>query len=235
MEFIIKENSGTGLKEIFKEVKSLFGKTKLKKVSPDEYYRYSRDYLLSSKGNYSICPKLKGSNMLEYLTEKSNYNNQHFTSDFNCRTIWKLNIKNEQIIGFGPLQIKNFSGTMEVRTEDGTLVFSPMDIQFSLPVNSTIMASTRILELLLQNACNGIYQNARDVEEYNIQVRKDCNLPLDTPLYVCEECGETFANLDEFFCHLIKEAHFDSILTSHPFDKEVLRVKKLVEENRQKA
>lgn len=231
-EYVVIKNKETKLKEVFREVKTIFGKKKLKKVSLDEYYSFTRNSLKENKNGYRISPKVKGEDSISYLANKSVYNREHFVSDFDFRTTWSLTLKEENHYLENNKPVKDLNFDLVVYDTKGNILFGSKDFIFTTEESEDSEAIRELLEYLYQNACNGIYQTARDIEGYILASRKVYQVQEDAPLYKCEECGELFYSLNEFFYHLIEEGHLDSILTTFPFDKEVLRVKKLVETKR---
>lgn len=233
-EYYVCRDEETGRILYLKPKKSLILKRdtgKFEEVTQEEYYGYSRNNLIT-KGFYTMNPSISGTTLQEYLLKKSIFANKHKFSDFNCRTIWNLlnaktSTKEANLPGFeGPVKITTLSGDLLVKDSND----NPMFVQEGYSIVLLGDASVRYLELLCQNACNGIYQSARDIEAFIAEADKlDKKGP--HPYYVCETCGETFNDLNAFLCHLIETKHKDSIIENHPYDREIIRVKNLIENN----
>lgn len=215
--------------DTFKMIKPIFRKAKKVKVSKNDFFNFSANCLRKEK-KYTICPSIDGLSMDTYLKEKAFYNNKHFFSDFNTRTTWFFDIANEEVevVEYDEedekIYLVHLTGKVRVYLPDGNLLFEMDNFKFNYA--NFFKYSKRYVELLLQNACNGIYQSARDIDEIHKELYASANK--DLPIWGCDTCNETFNNVDEFYCHLIEEGHNDGIFTSHPFDKEAQRVKQLV-------
>ena len=224
--------------EINETKKSWFGRKRKKKVTETNFFSFSKDEL-ERTGSYAIVPHIeKGAikySILQYLEDKAKFNLKNNLSDFNFRTIWKFKINKEETNSTNGVELKTTIGELNCYDEKGRPVLSPLTMEFTMPITDKGgVPSSRTIELLIQNACNGKYQTARDIEEYEYSFMHDMGDTIGRNLYYCEECGEEFKNLNEFFYHLIDQEHFDSILTSHKYDKEVLRVKELIERKKSK-
>lgn len=227
VDFIVKTQDGR-ITEIFKNVKGIFKKNKLKKVSSKELFTFTRTCF--EKDRQFIIPSISGITKENYLSAKASYGLFNNFSDFNQRTVWSFTPESNvydmleedgQIFYVGKIK-----GKIVVKGEDGRVIFEGM---LTHPYASPFKMSAKCVELLFQNATNGVYQTARDLEAVNKELNELSNNK-DRALWICESCGEKFNTLDEFFCHLIEEKHWDSILECHPYDKECTRVRSLIEE-----
>ena len=192
------------------------------------FFNYS-SVCLKETNKYTLCPNIEKMSMDTYLKEKAYYNNKHYFSDFNMRTIWTYDIKNEEIEEFEYEEevyyLVRIIGIVSIYAPNDKMLTRIEDFKFNYLKNYKY--SKRYIELLMQNACNGIYQTARDIDEMYKELYSSANHSL--PVWCCDTCMEVFVNLDEFFYHLIEEGHMDGVFNEHPFDNEVKRVKNLVE------
>ncbi len=216
---------------VYTKIKKLFGE-KFQKVSPIEFFNVSRRDLVQ-KGKYSIVPNMSGMGALTYLDSKAMFNLLNGLSDFNQRTVWKLNNFNEEhkIIGKTELEDDIYEGivscSLNISGQDGRPLVEIED--FELPYIDAHIPSKKELELLLQNACNGKFITARDKISYLNEVHK--NAGLEDVKFMCDECGEIFDSLPEFFSHLVETGHKDSVLIMHKNDPEIKKLLSLMEKN----
>lgn len=91
--------------------------------------------------------------------------------------------------------------------------------------------SADYLSLLIRNAINGNLQTARDIEETLQKRNLDIYLEKGWNIFKCDECNERFNNLNDFYCHLLEEGHYDSFLDEFPNDRETLHVKNMLKKN----
>lgn len=215
--------SPDGKLSVYTKTKKFF-REKLTKVSLIEFFNSSKRYLVQT-GKYSIFPSMVGISPTTYLTNKAEFNLLNGFSDFNQRTTWKINNFGEEhkkimeVEGtpvyegkiFGSLYINDAKGNTMMKIDD-----------FELPFINSHIVSEKEAELLLQNACNGVFTTARDRVSLLDEVQK--NEGLGNTRFICEECGEIFDSLPEFFSHLIETGHKDSILTMHKYDPEIKKV-----------
>ena len=119
---------------VFKMIKPLIGKEKKIEVSKNDFFNYS-SVCLKETNKYTLCPNIEKMSMDTYLKEKAYYNNKHYFSDFNMRTTWTYDIKNEEIEEFeyeeevyylvriiGIVNIYAPNGKMLTRIEDFKLI-----------------------------------------------------------------------------------------------------------------
>ena len=205
-----------GIYTFYKNKKTLLG-LKTIKVSPFEVFTYSKRSL--KDGLYTISPTIRNCNILEYLTEKASFFQENNLSDFPDRTIWKMDILEENIKEFERDGIKLFNvcivANFKVSSDKNLPIVDMNDFHFAY--NSERVLSKDTLRMLFQNACNGSRMTLRDIEEYSKSID-------DEPWIKCEKCNEVFTTLDDFYCHLLEEEHYDSILDEFPNDKEVVNV-----------
>lgn len=227
-DFYVEYKDGK-LTNISKSVKGLFNKKKFKKSSPEELFGYSKKLLKEDK--YKL-PLVEGLNKELYLSMKASYGMKNNFSDFETRTKWtficKEDVCDEKIDKFGKYYIGCLEGNVIVKDENNNLIFEGY---IKHPYVQNYRMTPKCLELLFQNATNGIYQNARDIEAFHNEMEKMTGVEREHN-WICEECNEKFKTLDELFCHLIEEQHHDSILDCHPYDKECLRVRNLISESK---
>lgn len=214
--------------KFFKPVKGLFNKMKKKEVSADEFFAFSRN-LLKERG--FILPKIKGISKEAYMDLKASYGLEKAKSDFGQRTKWSFLCQEEnaeEIVFSGyKLYQGNLKGIFTVRGENNELL---LEGEMNYPYIQAHKMTPRMVELLLQNSSNGIYTSARDIENFNAEVDRITGIEYSSKdNWICEECGKTFKTIDEFFCHLIEEKHQDSVLETHPYDKECIFVKNQIE------
>ena len=216
--------------EVYKTTKNLLGKEKMVDVSKNEFFDYSSKYFKET-GEYIVYPNVKNMEMATYLKEKAYYNNKHFFSDFNMRTTWLYNVKEENVKEYideyedDTYYLVKIVGNVRIYSSDSRLMLELKNFEFEYL--STFKYSKRYIELLMQNACNGIYQSARDIDEMYKELYTASNNAL--PVWCCSTCTKVFMNLDEFYSHLIEEEHMDGIFTEHPFDEEVQRIKRTIQ------
>lgn len=223
----------TKVKKWFKEVKE--------NVSLSEFFNVNKVAARMGVDGYCIFPQIKGMSPNSYLYTKARYNLLNGYSDFNKRTIWNItnfsttqkrvvssleNMENEP-----PLYLGEISGSLNVVDEEGNVIFNDDNFKFNYYDNH--IYSERESELILQNAANGMFTTARDLYYYIDEVNKNCGQ--GGAKLICEECGEIFESLPEFFSHLIETGHKDSILAMHRFDPEIRKVIGLINRNKEEA
>lgn len=221
-----------GKLSVYTKTKKFF-REKMQQVSLLEFFNTSKRDLLM-KGRYSIFPNAVGIGTNTYLSAKAQYNLLNGQSDFNQRTVWKIsNFADEHEKVKVTDDISIYSGTitgdLNVSDASGNTIFSQEN--FSLPYADSHIPSEKEAELLLQNAANGTYTTARDRFAYLDEVHKNCGL--GGAKLICEECGEIFDSLPEFFSHLIETGHKDSILSMHKDDPEIKKLIGLINKGKE--
>lgn len=217
-----------GKLSIYTKTKRFF-REKLEKVDLRKFFSEGKESIKLGK-SYSIIPAVSGLSSQDYLYQKSLFNLHKRESDFGQRTIWKLrdtkwDIETANIDNL-TLYHGLLNGTLEISDTNGTLLFSSKNYSFEYV--DTFEMDEHIIELLNQNACNGVYQTARETFEL-IDIFTKKRTGLNAKLR-CEECGEIFDSIPAFYSHLIENKHYDSILDSNIYDPEVIRIKNVVKE-----
>lgn len=227
-DFYVEFKDGKLIK-ILKSVKGFFNKKKLKDASQDELFGYTKSLLKENK--YQL-PIVEGLNQETYLSMKATYGMRHNFSDFGQRTSWtficKEDVCKEITDKEGKFYIGQLEGDVIVKGANNQIIFEG---NIRHPYIHNFRMTPKCLELLFQNATNGIYQTARDIEAIHKEFDKLTGEEREFN-WICEECGQKFKTLDELFCHLIEEQHHDSILDCHPYDKECIRVRNLISESK---
>ena len=215
-----------GKLSVYTKTKRFF-KERLEKADLRKFYLEGKESLRTGAA-YSIIPAVSGLSAQEYLFQKGIFNLEKKESDFGRRTIWRLKDTKKSVetadCGGTTLYHGLLNGTIEITDEEGRLLFSSKNYRFEYV--DTFEIDEHTVELLNQNACNGVYQTARETFELiNIFTKKRTGLNAQLR---CEECGEIFDSIPAFYSHLIETKHYDSVLDSNIYDPEVIRIKNLV-------
>ena len=215
-----------GKMSIYTKFKGFF-REKIKKVSLNEFFLLGKNSLKKSN-SYEMLPQVDGISPTSYLYQKSLFNLDNKESDFGKRTIWRIS---NPSIESRPFVLKETTyyetflrGNLKVSDESGRIILEEPDYRFFHLGLEKI--DVRFVELLNQNASNGVLQTARETFELVDMVTK--NLQGNNAVLKCEECGEIFHSIPEFYSHLIENKHYDSILDSNIYDPEVIRIRNLV-------
>ena len=210
-----------------------------KKVTEEDFYGASRKYL-AEQGRYKIIPILENAILdpLTYLEKKAILSRRNnWESDFGKRMFVKAefvednNYKRAQTDStYIPYYLYLNVWICDEKTKESAFDgYFTIKILYSHENYEFWNYSAEYIALLIRNAINGNLQTARDIEETCQKRVLDIYQYEESNIYQCEECNEKFTNLNDFFCHLLEENHYDSILDEFPNDKEILHVKKMIE------
>lgn len=213
------------------------------KIVDNERFFCSRRDEMKETDYYGILPKMEDRSQvidtITYLYNKSILSRQNnWESDFGYRVKVKAEfIKNEENYErsrkdyyFMPrtlfLRVRIFQ---ESTGKDIFNDFFTLRVCYSDDHFDYWNYSEDYIALLIQNAINGNLQTARDIEKTMLKYNEDIYMEEGWPIFKCDECGEKFLNLNDFYCHLLEEGHYDSFLDEFPNDRETLHVKNMLE------
>lgn len=211
---------------------------KNKEVSEEEFFGAQRERLKET-GFYKLLPILENERLdtITYLYKKAELSRKNnWESDFGKRV--KVKAKFVEDDYYKEVHEKNLSpDCLRLNVwifDEKTGVNEFGDNKFTIRVWYSVdnyeywNYSAELIALLIRNALNGNLQTARDIAETEEKRTLDIYLEEGWNFFTCEECNEKFSSLNDFFCHLIEEGHYDSFLDEFPNDRETLHVKEMI-------
>lgn len=220
-------NFENGKLSIYTKTKRFFGE-KFNKVELKRFFTLGKESLSTGRLCYSIVPRVSGLSPQDYLYMKSDYNLKHKESDFGKRVLWDIaDIEEEcstEIIEGNTYYSGSLTGKITITDTEENIIFQSDNWHFNY--FDKFKMDAKFIKLLNQNACNGIYQTAR--EQFDLVTQFSEGRCEKASKLRCEVCDEIFDSIPEFFCHMIEENHYDSILDDFIYDPEVIRIKNLI-------
>ena len=215
----------------------------MKNVSEKDFFGAQREYLKKT-GRYKILPILENGTLdsITYLYTKSILSRKNnWESDFGERVSVKAEfLKEDEFIEeynkkpyHAPKYIYLKVWICNEKTGENMFDgYFTIKILYSCENYEYWNYSADYIALLIRNAINGNLQTARDIEETLQKRNLDIYLEEGWEILECEECKEKFTNLNDFYCHLLEENHYDSFLDEFPNDRETLHVKNSIKNNK---
>lgn len=209
-----------------------------KKVSEEAFFGAQREYLKET-GNYKLLPVLEGEilDTITYFYNKSFFSRKNnWESDFGKRVKVKAEFVEDEKYkkaveeNYSPKSIYLKVWIFNEKTGNNLFGqdFFIIRVWYSLDNYEYWNYSAEYIALLIRNALNGNLQTARDIEETLKKRNLDIYMEEGWPIFKCDECDEKFLSLNEFYCHLLEEGHYDSFLDEFPNDRETLHVKNML-------